>query len=76
MADEEEKPQQTAKERLQAGYEALTDALLNPEQSTRYADRQVTWRSVDEIQKARELVEGELAGNKSKRRIGVFHKGL
>lgn len=59
-------------------YEALKAALAGGELQVRYADRAVTYRSVDEMMRILRHMEGELglnSHNNGGRRYASFSKG-
>ncbi|BCG26464.1 hypothetical protein TUM18999_57510 [Pseudomonas tohonis] len=59
-------------------YEALKAALAGGELQVRYADRAVTYRSVDEMMRILRQMEGELgmnSHNNGGRRYASFSKG-
>ncbi|MGF6694765.1 hypothetical protein M2318_004854 [Metapseudomonas resinovorans] len=59
-------------------YEALQAAIAGGELSVRYADRSVTYRSVDEMLRILRLMKEELglnANNAGGRRYASFSKG-
>lgn len=62
---------------------AIAGFASTGELRVRFADREVLYRSVDELQKLRALIVGELnattaasAGGRPKQRIGVASRGL
>ncbi|WP_448682593.1 phage head-tail joining protein [Pseudomonas nicosulfuronedens] len=59
-------------------YQALKAALAGGELQVRYADRSVTYRSVDEMMRILRQMEGELglnANSNGGRRFASFSKG-
>lgn len=60
-------------------YQALKEAIAGGELSVRYADRSITYRSIDEMLRIQRLMEAELfpvAGiNTGGRRLTSFSKG-
>ena len=58
-------------------YEALKSAIAGGELAVRYADRSVTYRSIDEMIRILRLMESDLGISSSNgRRFTSFSKGL
>lgn len=55
---------------------AVRAALLKGERTVQFADRSVTYRSVDEILQVEQRILSELTSNRHKQFIGVAGKGL
>jgi hypothetical protein len=61
----------------QEQYDALKAAIAGGELSVRYADRSVTYRSIDEMIRILRLMESDLGVNaSSSRRYTSFSKGF
>lgn len=62
----------------QTDLDAVNTALLRGEKSVQFADRSVTYRSVDEILKVKEQITSELGRTNRRRRqfLGYSSKGL
>lgn len=59
----------------------LESAIAQGALTVKYADKEVTYRSLDEMLKLRELMISEINGNglgsiQNSRRVGVYNKGI
>lgn len=55
--------------------EAIDRAIATGELSVEYADRRVTYRSIEELKKARDIILNKLNG-RPRQTLGVTDKGL
>lgn len=57
----------------------LESAIAQGALTVKYADKEVTYRSLDDMLKLRELMKSEINGSgsiESSRRVGVYNKGI
>ncbi|AGF74836.1 putative phage related protein [Bartonella australis AUST/NH1] len=60
-------------ESLKKRREELEDALYSGAQSVRHGDKQVSNRSVEELRRAIQMLDGQIADLESRRRSRVFY---
>lgn len=60
----------------QADLDAVREAIAKGERAVQFADRSVTYRSMDELLRAEERIVGALATERSKQTFGVASKGF
>ncbi len=60
----------------QTDLDAVREAITKGERSVQFADRSVTYRSMDELLRAEERIAGALATERSKQTFGVTSKGF
>ena len=60
----------------QADLDAVRSAIARGERSVQFADRSVTYRSMDELLRAEERISNALTTERSKQTFGVASKGF
>ena len=60
----------------QADLDAVRSAIARGERSVQFADRSVTYRSMDELLRAEERISNALTTERSKQTFGVSSKGF
>lgn len=60
----------------QADLDAINRALANNVKTVKYSDKEVTYRSVDEMIKIRDMIRQSLGINRGGRRVARTSKGL
>ena len=59
-----------------ADLDAVRVAILKGERTVQYADRSVTYRSIDELQAVEQRILRELTRTRAKQSFGVASKGF
>lgn len=67
-----------ALEQLQANRDLLDAAIGTGEMSVTYADRTVTYRSISELKRARDIIDSDISrlAGRSRQSVAVASKGL
>lgn len=65
-----------ASEYTDADLAAIRSAIAKGERSVQFADRQVVYRSIDELLKAEQRITAALSTGRAKQSLGVAGKGL
>ena len=62
----------------QADLDSLTEAIALGAMKVKYADKEVTYRSLKEMKALKRDMEADLAGSnkKSRRRVAIFNRGF
>lgn len=74
---QETQPAETLAAKRRRQIEEIKSALFSPEQTVRYSDRTVTYKSNEDMKKALDEAERDVLSDKARRRrIGVFSRGM